>query len=170
MTNYFYFDAYGKKQGPFSRQYINELAAKEVIVPDTLIEVEDSYEGEPSIKVVKARYICGCFLHEHPGLGFPKATPGFFDIGFTRFISNTWISVIWVILIIAHFLAAIAAIAYSSHVGSIVPFLIALFAVPISLFSCRLGLELEVIFFRIESNTRESKECLREIKELLAQK
>jgi len=93
-----------------------------------------------------------------------------FDIGFTRFISNTWISIIWVIVIVVHCLGAIGATVYSFNVESPVPFLIALFAVPISLLFCRMVLELGVVFFRIESNTRESKEHLREIKELLAQK
>ena len=93
-----------------------------------------------------------------------------FDIGFTRFISNAWISIIWVILIIAHFFGAIGAMIYSGNVDSPVLFLIALFAVPISLLFSRMALELAAIFFRIETNTRESKECLREIKELLARK
>ena len=58
MTNYFYYDANGKKQGPFSEQYIRELAAKEAIIPDTLIESEGSPE------MVRAGHICGCFSHE----------------------------------------------------------------------------------------------------------
>ena len=96
--------------------------------------------------------------------------PGFFDIRFTRFISNTWISSIWVIVIVVHFLVAIGAAVYSSKVESLDMFLIVLFVISISLPFSRMALEFAVIFLRIETNTRESKEYLREIKELLAQK
>jgi len=89
--------------------------------------------------------------------------PGIFDIGFTRFISNTWISIIWVILIIVHFIGGVMfmSVAWSREDGSL--FLTTLVTVPISLLLCRMILEVIVIFFRIESN-------MREIKELLAKK
>ena len=90
-----------------------------------------------------------------------------FDIRFTRFITDIWISIIWVAIIINHFIGAIIAMYYIDD-------MLCILAVPLitfmSLIFCRMVLELVAIFFRIETNTRESKEHLREIKELLSQK
>jgi len=185
--NYFYIDANGQKQGPVSEQRLKELATQGSIEPNTPLETTTGYKdvaGRIGIKFdfrkvsqddqtpEQAKYSSPRrSKHAHVGESANTSeSPGIFDIGFTRFISNTWISIIWVMLITAHFLAAIGATICSFYVGDPVPFLIALFAVPISLLFSRMALELEVIFFRIETNTRESKEHLREIKELLAQK
>ena len=95
------------------------------------------------------------------------------DIGFTRFISNTWISFIWVVVIIAHFLGTIGAIFYAFHAEEFKDIaVLSLFVVPlialVSILFCRMFLELDVVLFRIESNTRETRDLLREIKEQLA--
>jgi len=162
MANYFYTDENGQKQGPVSAEQVKELVVQGIVKPNTLLEIRlDTLPETENGHVVEAGLIPDLFTRQSSGL---------FDIGFTRFISNTWISIIWVILIIVHFLAAIGATYYSFNEDEPLLFLLALFAVPISLLLCRMSLELKVIFFRIESNTRESKEHLREIKELLAQK
>ena len=159
MTKYFYYDWAGTKQGPVSEEQFKELLAKRVISRYTMLETED---GSVQFEALRL-----------PNL-FPErqAQPpcGIFDIGFTRFISNTWISIIWGILITAHIIGAVVCLFAALNNGDPRLFLVALVVVPVSLLLCRMSLELNVIFFRIESNTRESKECLREIKELLAQK
>jgi len=102
-----------------------------------------------------------------------QASPGFFDIGFTRFISNTWISIIWCIVIVVHFLGALGTVFYAFNMDGttgVISLLVVPLLTAISLLFFRMCLELEVIFFRIESNTRETKEYLREIKEQLERK
>ena len=86
----------------------------------------------------------------------------FLDVGFTRFISNILISTIWALAV----MAAVVGTFYCFANGDlfVLPF------ISCSLIVIRLILETTVVFFRIETNTRESKEHLREIKELLAQK
>ena len=163
---FYYFDANGETQGPISKEQAEKLIAQGIIEPDWPLETADG-------QIVEAGQI-GSFEsadpHSHLCVPKPRAeSPGIFDIHFTRFISNTWNSIFWVITIIAHFLAALGATYYSFKEGSPAVFLIALFAVPFSLLLHRLMFELGIVVFRIESNTRESKECLREIKELLAQ-
>ena len=105
-----------------------------------------------------------------------------FDIGFTRFITTTWISFIWTVLVILAILACIVAVfggpfvIYNSMevwtgttamlMGPIV-MLLGLLVTALFLLFTRMGLELAIVFFRVETNTRETKECLREIKEQL---
>jgi len=92
---------------------------------------------------------------------------GFFDIGFTRFVTNTWISIIWVIVIIAHFIAPLVVLAVTASVvgkdgGSVplVAFALSLPLVALSLLLSRMSLEVTIVLFRIESNTRATKERL----------
>ena len=173
MTNYFYLNANGHKQGPISENQLEELASKGIIRPDTQVELDGGYtfSAEQILKTFSATPTEDDLEeYEEKKESSVIFDIGFFDIGFTRFISNSWISIIWVIVIVVHILAMIGAAVSFAGEESPVPFLIALFVAPISLLLCRMILELEVIFFRIETNTRESKEHLREIKELLAQK
>jgi len=91
-----------------------------------------------------------------------------FDIGFTRFSSNMWISLLWCICIIVHFLAAIGAVYYAFFISgnedlAILSLLVVPLATIFSLISWRMAFELDVVCFRIESNTRESKESLQAI-------
>jgi len=158
MADYFYYNTNGKRQGPVSEEQLKELAAQRIIKPNTLLRTLDGQ----SIKT-----------EQIPGLNFPQhyqtaSMSGLFDIGFTWFFSNNWISIIWSVVIIVHFLAVLGATFYLFTANNLVPFLIALLLViPMSLLFWRMVLELEVIFFRIETNTHETKEYLREIKEQL---
>ena len=163
MANYFYRDANGQRRGPYDEQQLQELEQRGIITATTPLETDRKYLG---------------LADQVPGLKFSfpsqqtlqQASPDFFDIGFTRFISNTWISIIWCIVIFVHFVGALGAMYYAFNTDGTLG-AISLLVVPlitaISLLFCRMGLELEVIFFRIESNTRETKEYLREIKEQL---
>jgi len=56
MANYFYYDANGKKQGPFNEQQLKEQASKGIISPSTELETESGQ------KLITAGRI--------PGLGF----------------------------------------------------------------------------------------------------
>jgi len=45
MTNYFYIDAYGQKQGPYKDQQLKELAAQGIITPNTSLETDTGHKG-----------------------------------------------------------------------------------------------------------------------------
>jgi len=45
MTNYFYIDATGQKQGPVSDSHFQELVAKGIVMPDTPLETDTGYKG-----------------------------------------------------------------------------------------------------------------------------
>ena len=179
MANYFYYDQANLQQGPIDEKQVKDLVAQGIITSKTQMATDTGRTGTAS----QITNLFNTSMNQmatdtgHTGTASqitskPNGnTPGIFDIHFTRFISNTWISIIWVILIIAHFIGGLmfVSIAGARDDGALL-LIIALVAVLFSLLLCRMCLELNVIFFRIESNTRESKECLREIKELLAKK
>jgi len=75
-----------------------------------------------------------------------------FDIGFTRFITNVWISIIWIIVIIGH--CSVVPFVYFSLSDNL---LVALLLTLLSLLGSRMLLELIIVIFRIETNTRESE-------------
>ena len=168
MANFFYFDRNNQKQGPVSRDQLIELATQGDIEHASVVETNTGDRESAEYFIPST-----CFKRAKAPLAIAEPSSGFFDIGFTRFISNTWISIIWCIVIIVHFLGAIGAMSYAFNTDGTTG-VISLLAVPlitlVSLLSCRMALELEVIFFRIETNTRETKEYLREIKEQLGKK
>jgi hypothetical protein len=143
MADYFYFDTNRQIRGPYDDQQLQELATQGIVKPNTMV-TDDKRHWKKAIRI--------------PGLVFQdgavaQGDPVIFDIGFTRFISNTVNSIIWVICI----LAAIAACGYGVY--AIVQddagrgIVIILFAI-VGLLASRTLLELEVVIFRIESNTR----------------
>ena len=95
----------------------------------------------------------------------------FFDIKFTRFITVAWISIIWILLIIAHFIALAYGL-YSivqwdmvARKGSWGPppppawlYVVYPILVTGSLLFTRMFLELMIVLFRNEANTRVTKE------------
>ena len=165
MANYFYFDQNNQKQGPVSREQIGKLADQGIISPNHHVQKEGTNE------LIAAKRIISDFRFKEEGMSpESSATPGIFDIHFTRFFENIYITIIWIIVIVAHFIAAIGAVFYSINVESAIPFLIALFAIPLSLLCWRMALELDKVVFRIEKNTRATKDLLREIKEQLGEK
>ena len=103
-------------------------------------------------------------------------SPGIFDIRFTRFITNVWISIIWVVVIVAHFLgygiAILVTITMVMNVASMVgvnsvfagaimlPSVVLLETVlfVLALIFSRMALEVIIVLFRIETNTRVLKE------------
>jgi len=111
-----------------------------------------------------------------------QSVGGFFDIRFTRFITTTWITIIWVFLIIAHTLVLLfaeGALLYAlAHSGSSedhgyhgyhsyqgpsplwLLFLMLLWPVIVagSLVAFRMMLEIIIILFRTEGNTRVTKD------------
>ncbi|GHT25960.1 hypothetical protein FACS18942_02340 [Planctomycetales bacterium] len=91
---------------------------------------------------------------------------GFLDIGFTRFITPSWISVIWVISTVLEVISFLASfhfidtmmepipVAYKAIIflfGIVVDVIIHLF----SLLGSRIWLELIIVVFKIEKNARE---------------
>jgi len=82
-----------------------------------------------------------------------------FDFGFTRFITNTWISIIWAINVVATILVATVA-CFICLFGN--PPAILVLAVPIVvalwLLLSRMPLELTIVMFRIETHLRTIKD------------
>ena len=78
MANYFYTSAKGEKLGPYNEGHLLEMIKRKLVEPDTPLETDTG-----------TRVTVGQVL----GSNFKSA--GLFDIGFTRFITNTWISTIW---------------------------------------------------------------------------
>ena len=92
-----------------------------------------------------------------------QSSGGLLDIGFTRFITNTWISIIWVIVIVVHFLTpCVVFVAAANMAGGgaavMTAFMLSIPLTLLSLLFCRMGLEVLIVLFRIESNTRATKE------------
>ena len=158
MKNYFYFDQHNNKRGPFDVEQIKQLARYKHISPTTPLETDD---GD---KMLVGDIISDLVNSQSTA----TQTSGFFDIRFTRFITNTWISIIWVIVIIAHFIAPFVVCAVMANtVGGGAPIVAFVLSVPLALLSLlfsRMSLELTIVLFRIESNTRATKERLEELK------
>ena len=83
-----------------------------------------------------------------------------FDIGFTRFITNTWISIIWTIAVILHFLAFLCGVFafLSTTKGAVPPIALLALVAPLSLLFSRMALEFTIVVFRIESHLRAMRE------------
>ena len=169
MANYFFTDVSSKKQGPIDIQQLKELLASGIIMPTTLLESDNGYKG-------RARDVPDLTMSKPNPMFSPKThqtSSGFFDFRFTRFITNTWISFIWTVIVILMLLGYGGAVIFGLYVMSqgaamgLVFILLATIVVPLYLLFARMGLELIIVFFRIETNTREAKECLCEIKEQL---
>ena len=60
MPNYFYTDANGNKQGPFTAEQLQTMAKRGIITPDTLLETDTGHKGTAS---------------QIPGLNFNTAEP-----------------------------------------------------------------------------------------------
>ena len=148
MANYFYYDQTNQKQGPVSREELQELAAQGIINPDTQIELST---GDAII----ARLI--------PGLDFsvqPKSTSTNADIGFTEFVTPTLIAVIWVISVITTIIGCLCMIGMAQQGGDGIVALLTIAIAVISLLYTRIILELIAIFFRMERHQRTIKEIL----------
>jgi len=148
MADCFYIDADGIKQGPVNTDHLKELAVRGLITPDTLLIMDNGYKRH---------------ARSHPGL-FGSATQqtysgtqtssGFFDIGFTRFITNTLTSFLWVLTIILAIFGCGGAFVYAANNDEPILFLIAPIAAMLFLLSMRMAFELDIVIFRIEKHLR----------------
>ena len=142
MANYFYYDRnLNKKQGPVSREQLQELVVQGVIEPRTPVGTDTGHKG---------------IARDIPGLNF-ETTPtstGFFDIGFTRFITNTWTSILWVLSIGTSFLGCGVAILFAIGNGVYILLFIAPIATALFLLFMRMSFEITIVLFRIETHLR----------------
>ena len=90
---------------------------------------------------------------------------GFFDFGFTRFVTNTWISIIWRIAVALIFIAwgcwVIGGLATMANVDPLMGIgiiLLVTVVVPIELLLIRMVLEFVIVVFRIETHLRTLKD------------
>jgi len=154
MAEYFYFNAKSKRQGPVDEQQLKELAAQGVIRPETPISTGGS-------TAVFAKQIPGLIFNTVPNsesLGIDEKSPGFFDIGFTRFITNTWTSILWVLTIILAFVGCGGALVYAATNEAPILFLLAPIATVLFLLFMRISFELTIVLFRIETHLRTIRE------------
>ena len=145
---YFYTDANGNKQGPYSTRALQHLATEGKITATTPLETDDKRPAGSAGQL--------------PGLKFGAlsggTSPGFFDIGFTHFITNTWTSILWVLTIIIAFLGCVGAIGYAVSNEAPILILIAPIAAALFLLLMRMTFELEIVVFRIETRLRAIEE------------
>jgi hypothetical protein len=107
----------------------------------------------------------------------PSSGGGFLDIGFTRFITPIWISVIWVIDIVMHVISFLASLVWIGRIADAMSrggtdggvFILGLLLASIilhllSLLLSRILLELIIVVFKIEENTRRTAEYTRAIR------
>jgi len=162
MSKYFYIGADGQKQGPVSVQDLHLLANRRPIMSTTLLESETGHAGVAGqIPGLKFYPIPEQKPQETP---IQQTSPVNFDFGFTRFFTNTWISFIWILTIIAHILGFSVCMVYvhsMSEESSGVSLVSLMIAVPLFLLSLlfsRMTLESIVVLFRIETHLRSIRE------------
>jgi len=151
MAKYFYTGGDGIKRGPYNEQHLQELVTRGLIGKNTPLETDTGHVG---------------LVGQVPGLKFDsgsqQASLGFFDIGFTRFITNTWTSILWGATIGATFLGCVIALVVALFSGEPILFFVALLIVPISaalfLLFMRMSFELTIVIFRIETHLRSIRE------------
>ena len=165
MANYYYNDSNGNKLGPYNEQALKSLITQGIITPTTPLETEGGHTG-------LAGQIPGLFdsssKDDTPDVF--AAVFGIFDISFTRFFENIYIPLLWVIILIFQFCGALSTIYwafYANQTAGMVSLIIVPLFTIILLLSSRMALEYLKITFRIELNTRETRDLLREIKEQL---
>jgi len=157
MADYFYTDADGNRKGPFNKEQLKELAANGIITPTTQLVARDGLKGRAS-----AWYPDLKFSNVSDHTEYAQASPGFFDIGFTRFVMNFYIPYIWVFTIVAGCLGwAFSIIMGLNQLGiekepwyGIVTIVVATIALPFSLLFSRMVLEIVIVMFRIETHLR----------------
>ena len=181
MANYFYTDTDGQKQGPIDLEQLKKLATNGNIEPKTPLEV--NYAGN-SVRKLRARDVPDLKFntvepppidntpHAPPPVALPpvdsttehaqtspgQTSPGFFDIGFTRFITNTWTSIFWVLTIVLAFLGCVGAMVFGASNNAPVLFIIAPIAAALFLLFMRMSFELTIVLFRIETHLRTIRE------------
>jgi hypothetical protein len=148
MTQYYFNDA-DRIRGPYNEQRLQELAAQGIIKPDTKVR-DDKRQWKTATRIPGLVFQDGTV--SEGGTEHEEHSPGIFDIGFTRFVSNTINSIIWVICIIAAIAACIGGVFVMMNGNAMG--IAAILLAPVGLLAVRTALELEVVIFRIESNTR----------------
>jgi len=147
MRTYFYTDSNGERQGPVYREQLKELAINGIIIPTTLVETKDGF----TMCTQTYRDLDSSFATKRTDT---QTSSGFFDIGFTRFITNTWISFIWVVFIILSILGCGGAMVFGASNNAPVLFIIAPIAAILFLLFMRMSFELTIVLFRIETHLR----------------
>ena len=170
---YFYTDENGNRHGPIDEQRLQTLAERGVFTPLTPLETDTGLKvaaGQIRGLVFPALKPSDVPAYEPPPFLPDSQTrnraPGFLDIGFTLFITNTWISFIWVCLIIVDFLVYCLAlhIVWSApdqglpEGGKEILLILVTVCSAFVLLSQRIGLEFIIVVFRIETHLREIRD------------
>ena len=142
MTTWYYYNKNGEKVGPRTSADIKTLASRGDITSETIIEIEN----DNGISATAARNV----ITFQP----MSSSSGFFDIGFTRFITNTWTSILWVLSIILAFLGCVGAMVLGASNEAPELFIFAPIAAALFLLFMRMSFELTIVLFRIETHLR----------------
>lgn len=171
IADFYYYDQNDQRQGPFSKQQIKELAAQKTITPETLLE-DDAGQQEvagqiPELFVPSSPIIDHSISSATQGTPQHEPSPGFFDFGFTRFITNTATSILWAMTVVLTILGYVGYTIYHFYtlvnhpelgvmvVGwAIVVFVAYTLAAVMFLLWMRMVFELEIVVFRIEKHLR----------------
>jgi len=194
--NYSFTDANGKKQGPLDVQQLQTLVDQGIITPMTPLETDDGDQEDagriPALKFdsaalksysafVKSREVTmksresatkSREAAKKPRIPVQQtSTEGspldFLDFGFTRFITNTWISFIWIVIVILVILAYVSIVSFGlfamsqgneGGIAGLGVIMLATIMAPLYLLFARIGLELIIVIFRIETHLRSIRE------------
>ena len=151
MTDYFYTDASGNRRGPFNEEQIKQLAKYNHISLATLLETDDGSK-------MLVEEIVSDLNNPDTSQTSSATSPGLFDIGFTRFITNTWISIIWVLTIVLTFLGCVGAMVFGASNNAPELFIIAPIASLLSLLFMWMSFEVTIVLLRIETHLRTIRE------------
>jgi len=142
-VQYFYTDEDGQKQGPVAGEELARLVMEGVVKPTASIEHAGTrWKG-------RAEEVHDFFTGKSS-----TSTSGIFDIGFTQFISNTWISILWVLIIILAILGCVITLLVAVFNDAPALLIIAPFAAALFLLLMRMAFELTIVVFRMETRLR----------------
>jgi len=158
MANYFYTDADGNKRGPYNEQHLQELVTRGLIGPNTPLENDTGHKGRmwefPDLNGANAQRTS----LNTPDTSYEQMSPSLFDFGFTRFVTNTWISIIWALTIVLTFLGCVGAMVFGASNNVPALFIIAPITAALFLLFMRMAFEVTIVLFRIETHLRTIRE------------
>jgi len=161
MAHFFYTDVDGQEQGPINKEQLKELAANGTIAATTILKSDGGHTANASawfpglkFKPVTQQTSPDCAGNQSEQSEYLFNAPGLFDIGFTRFITNTWTSILWVLTIILALLGCGGAMVSGASNNAPALFIIAPIAAALFLLFMRMLFELTIVIFRIETHLR----------------
>jgi len=152
--NYYYTDAEGNRRGPYNEQQLRDLVTQNIIQQEAPVHTDTGNTALVKEILFPSLYPSKRIQTTPQESITTQTLPGFFDIGFTRFITNTWTSILWVLTIIFALLGCGGAMVFGAFNDAPVLFIIAPIAAALFLLFMRMAFELTIVIFRIETHLR----------------